>query len=73
MKEALLDFVRLNPGTLWLADRATISPRLITSPEIMQDTTAVLLYEYKATNPEVDMIKAKMVELADLARALENS
>ncbi|MEM7118388.1 MAG: hypothetical protein AAF614_38550 [Chloroflexota bacterium] len=73
MQQALLDFVQLNPGTLWVADRATISDRIITSPEIMQGATAILLYEYKATNPEPDAIRQKTEALIALAQAFENA
>lgn len=72
VKVALLDFVRQQPCTLWLADRATISDRVITSSEIMQGTTAVLLFEYETANPETEEVCQHVASLVTLANILES-
>lgn len=70
-QDALLDFVQVQPCTLWLSDRATVSDRVITDPQIMAEATSILLFEYETNNPEPADVREKTAALVALANILE--
>ena len=70
-QQALIDFARQHPGTLWLGDRADASTDVFNAPEVMANATSFLLHEYVVKNPGPEEIQAKLAELSALASRFE--
>lgn len=72
MRQALLDFARRHPGTLWLRDRDA-SPQIVEPSSVMAGSNVILLHEYRAKNPETETVRAKTAALVAVARTLEKT
>lgn len=71
MQQALLDFARRHPGTLWLRNRADMPLEIFEPPDVMAGAPVILLHEYRAKDPETETVRAKTADLAAVARTLE--
>lgn len=72
-QEALLNFLKEQHGTFLLSDRAAVLDRIITSHNLMEETTAVLLHEYEVTILDIETVKAKVASMVALARLFEDA
>ncbi|MEM7333576.1 MAG: hypothetical protein AAF490_15915 [Chloroflexota bacterium] len=68
-QNALMDFAKAHPGTLWLSDREGASKDVFNDDTIMAQVTSFLLHEYEVKNPtpsEIEELVAKLSRLASL-------